>query len=583
MNSACVTFSIELLGPFRLFGPDGERIGVSSKKGMALLALLAMSPGGERTRSWLQDKLWGSRQQLQAQSSLRREVSTLRQLLNTSERQLIIADHDRIMLNLEFAQVDARDIRAAGARPTEDHLNTGEFLEGLDISGEDAFEDWLREQRRALATLASSGPAAIKPATKTDAQALPVSVLDMSQPAPGFDGTPALAVLPFQNLTGNPDNEFLSQGISEDLIDRLSRLRWLPVISRSSSFAFGSGDVDLAALRQNLGIKYLLEGRLRSAEQGFGLSVTLSEADTGRVIWSSRADLPAHQTQDALSDLMAGIVSVLDTRIDHAEQVRAHTKPQSDLNVNELIWRGRWHLHRLTKADSEMAQRLFAEALAREPNSPEALIQSAWSIVWSAWAQRKSDADIMAVRALAQRAMVADCDDGRAHWLTGVLECWLRQPERSKASLRQSILLNPSLSQSHAQLGTTHYLAGEPERALAPLKIALRLSPNDKQVFGTLGEMAMAHLVLGNWHEAIEHADLSLVRRPAYWYAHMTKICALVQLGDRITAKNAYADLLAVSPKFTIDHIDWVPFVDPIWTSFLKEGVATAQDELAAG
>src|SRR5687768_5400485 len=138
MSGADSIFMLCLRGPFRLNAADGQRIEISSKKGMALIAMLATAPDGERTRTWLQDRLWGSRQRPQAQSSLRRELSLLRRSLNQGADTVLLCEYNRVRLDLARFSVDIRAPRAAAA---------GEFLEGLDVAGEEGFEDWLREER----------------------------------------------------------------------------------------------------------------------------------------------------------------------------------------------------------------------------------------------------------------------------------------------------------------------------------------------------------------------------------------------------------------------------------------------------
>ena len=140
MTGAPEQFTLSLLGPFRLIAPRGERIEVASRKGKALIAMLAMANEGERARRWLQEKLWGARQPAQAASSLRRELSDLRGLLNLGAGPLLITGNDRARLDLARVQVDAH-----AADP--DEILSHEFLEGLDISGEEGFEEWLREQQ----------------------------------------------------------------------------------------------------------------------------------------------------------------------------------------------------------------------------------------------------------------------------------------------------------------------------------------------------------------------------------------------------------------------------------------------------
>lgn len=557
MSKGVLSFTLQLRGPFRLHDAHGRRIDISSRKGQALIAMLANANGGERTRSWLQSQLWGSRGQDQAQSSLRSELSSLRGLLKHDGPPLLNADHARIWIDLSCIEVDVRGPNVAGA---------AEFLEGLDIPGEDGFEGWLREQRAR-----GEAAAGAEPVTQT------VQATAKPEITKAFSALPALAVLPFANLTGDPDQDFVAEGISEDLIDRLSRLRWLPIIARSSSFAVRETDPKIAGAM--LGARYLLEGRMRRQAGANMLSASLVDCETGSTLWSNKLTLDAADASDSFGELLTGLTTALGAKIDQAEQSRALGKPQSDLNVRELIWRGRWHLNRFTAEDSEKAKAYIAEALAREPSSPEAIIQMTWANLWDLWAQRGSDDEIRVIRQMAQKAIIADYDDARGHMLAGIAEKWLRQPLRAEALLKRAIELNPSLAMAHAQLGGGYYLRDAPEDAIVTLKNAIRLSPNDAELFYFRGELAVSYLMAGAFDDALEQADLSLTGRGAYWFSHVVKINALVRNGKRVLAKEAVAELKASIPRFGLHYIDWVPFMDSHWNRFLADGMNQAMPE----
>jgi TolB-like protein len=555
-------FTLSLLGPFRLQNPGGERIEIPSRKGIALVAMLALAEEGERTRGWLQDKLWGQRQHAEGRGSLRRELSNLRKLLNREATPLLVFERDRVRLRIDLIEIDAR-APAPAVR--------GEFLEGLDIPGEEGFEEWLREQRheRARQTEARGHGVSVRPKAEGP---LPSHILDLSQEPPGFDGHPALAVLPFANVTNDQSYDYLAEGISEELIERLSRIRWLPVIARSSSFSL-SGHEDRASIGKTLGAKYLVEGRLHRSGKAYLLATTLSDSGSGHTVWSHRFPLDSSISGDALEQVASELVAHLEIRIDRAEQGRIRGKRQSEMSLTDLIWRGRWHLNRLTRTDSEMAQKLFAEALAIDPDSPEALIQATFALGWAIWAQRESRDRILEMRKLAQRAIHADPDDGRGFMLAGITEIWLTHPQSAQTLLEQAITLNPSLALAHAQLGCSFNLTGKPKEAIHHLRAALRLSSNDPNIFFALGELALSFDMLGQWDDAIEHADHSLARRPAYWYAHVIKIDAFVRSGRPDAASAARNELLTVKPNFTTQYLDWTPFVDKTWPARLIESL----------
>jgi TolB-like protein/Flp pilus assembly protein TadD len=558
MNSKSAIYTLCLTGPFRLNSPAARRIEIASKKGQALIAMLAMAGGGERTRSWLQGQLWGSRQPDQAQASLRAELSNLRKILNDDGHILLYADHSRIWLDVNMIEVVAQNSNGIAA------VN-GEFLEGLDIPHEEGFEDWLRNQRANAHNQET--------AKFTNSPQATQSSVDHNEEDSNFASMPALAILPFQNLTGDNDQDFLAEGLSEDLIDRLSRLRWLPIIARSSSFAEDVNNVDPRGIGKKLGARYLLEGRIRHLRGALHLSASLCDCETGQTLWTQKSSLEALDQADSFSDLVLGLTNILGAKIDQEEQVRALRKPQSDLNVRDLIWRGRWHLNRFTKSDSDLAAECFTKALDIEPNSPEALIQYTWSKLLDLWTQRATDDEKMTLRRMAQKAIIADYDDARGHMLAGIAEIWLMQPLRAEALLRRATDLNPSLVMAHAQLGTALNLRGEHHDAIEALRYAVRLSPNDHDLFYTSGELASAHLMTGDYDAAIKHADLSISRRSAYWLAHVVKIGALAKAGQQKSAKRAYVDLLQVKPDFTNEFVDWIPYLDRSKNLFLKEGL----------
>jgi TolB-like protein len=559
MSDAKAKFCVELLGPFRLFGPDGRRIELASKRGQAMIAMLATSNGGERTRTWLQSQLWGSRQQPQAQASLRRELSNLRQSINQGEQELVLADHGRVWIDLALADIDLR---------RQETAHKGEFLEGLDIAGEDAFEEWLREQRRAIeAGLSFDG---------TGQARLPQRIVDMTAPVPGFRGQPAIAILPLENLTGNPELDYFGDGFSEDLIDRLSRLKWVPVIARSASFRYRGKPIEICDIGETLGARYIVEGRIRNSDQSIHVTLSMSVAETAVSVWTRSVELPVPFTRAIIDDLIVEIVAVIDSRIDAAETSRASLKSDADLTADDLIWRGRWHLNRYTKDDSNSAERCFTEALRLSPNSPEALVQMTFFRGRSIWSERKDEKKIREFRQLSQRAIAADSEDGRGYMYAGMAEMWMRRTDKAISLFLRSITFNPSLALAHAQIGSAHILAGNPEAAMAPLKMALRLGPNEEYTFYVLGELAIAHCMLGQWDEAIDHADQALLRRVAYWYAHGSKITALVNKGSHVEAEFAARQLLEAKPDFSPEHVDWLPFVDNKWNIFIKAGLRMA-------
>ena len=548
--------NLGLLGPFRLLTAHGERVEITSRRGCALVAMLAMSTYGERTRGWLQDRLWGSRERPQAQNSLRAELSALRRQLNGGDYPLLRFTGDRVILDLDRIAIDARRINPH----TSDALIDAEFLEGIDIPGEEGFEDWLREQRAAIAAELARATTAPTAAAATAVE---------------FHRTPSLAVLPFTNQTGDTDKSYLAEGIGEELIDRISRLRWLPVISPGPAFGF-QPDETLQSIGKRLDSAYVLSGVLRKNDSGYWLSAQVVETATGRVDWSQRLPMPTPHAPNAMSPFVAELVAMLEVRIDHAEQVRARAQPETALSVNDLIWRGRWHVNRLSRDDAIAAGVYFSEAMRLAPDSPIAIIEYTQHLAYMLWVRRETGARIVEMRTLAQRAIVLDYENARGHMLAGTAEMWLRNVVAAETLLRRAIEINPSLSIGYEQLSTLYNMKGEPNAAIETMKIALRLGPSDYRLFAKYGELALGHLLAGDYAVAIQHAKQAIILRPGYWHSHVVLINALARSSQVAAAKDALHSLSRSRPRFAPDHIDWIPFVETRWRDFLREGLALA-------
>jgi tetratricopeptide (TPR) repeat protein len=312
------------------------------------------------------------------------------------------------------------------------------------------------------------------------------------------------------------------------------------------------------------------------------VTARLVDADAEHVFWTDNYDVLRSDLLHTLDEVAKCIIATLEGRMERAEQTRARARRRSRLDPWSTIWRGRWHLNRLTDADSEEARRLFEEALASHPTSAEALIHLTWWTWYDVWRKRRPRTDVLAFRDLALRTIAADELDSRGHLLAGCAEILLRRPDQALEHLDEATRLNPSLAMAHAQMGSAHMLAGRPAQAIAPLKVSLRLNPQDHYVFYVLGELAAVHCMLGDWDEAIALASRSLDLRPAYWHARMSKICALECSGDLAAAAIERHTLFTQHDKFSRRFIEWLPFTDRRWVDFFAENVLQPMGQPAA-
>jgi len=196
--------------------------------------------------------------------------------------------------------------------------------------------------------------------------------IDISQPVPGFSGRPAIAVLPFDNLSGDPEQEYFADGLAEDILTRLAMQRWFPVIARNSSFTFRGRAVDVKDVGRALGARYVLEGSVRKAGNRLRVTGQLIDATTGHHLWAEKYDRVLEDLFAIQDELTDGIVGALEAAVGRAEIERAHRKPPASLNAWDLFRRGQWHQWRLTREDFAAALPLYRRALQLDASLAQA-------------------------------------------------------------------------------------------------------------------------------------------------------------------------------------------------------------------
>ncbi len=288
-------------------------------------------------------------------------------------------------------------------------------------------------------------------------------------------------------------------------------------------------------------------------------------------LWSQKYQIGFSDFLDTQDEIIARIVSILDSEVERAEQTRLRTREVKDLDLWELVRRGVWHTYRFTKEDAAIARGLFEEALARDRGSGGVRIQLAWWHFWDVWTRQRDKAALRVTETLAREALLIDERDARAHFLVGLAQMMMGQPEQARAHYHNAIALNPSLAAAHACLGTSYIFAGQEEKGVEPLLLSIRLNPYDPFRFVFLGELAVAFHRQGDWTKAIEFAERALHVRPGYWYANAIRIASLARSGRIIKpAENRE------TVEFSIEKLNWLPFLDRSWIDDLKDGLKLA-------
>ena len=330
---------------------------------------------------------------------------------------------------------------------------------------------------------------------------------------------PSIAVMPFANLSGNKEQEYLADGITEDTITALTRFRWFFVIARNSSFAYKGKSLDAKQIAQELSVQYLLEGSVRKSAQQVRISVQLVDAVSGKHIWAERYDLELTEVfavQDAIAERVAGAIEPELLRTEGAQAAARHT---GNMTAWDLVRRGTWHFHQVTRESHLKARELFREACKLDPELPEAHLwrgRVSAGVVFYGWSDNPS-ADLREGMEAALTAVQLDERNAYTHYALAMVSAVAERFEQSISAARRAIEINPSFALGHLVLGMTLLFSGRASEAITPLEHGLRLSPYDPQNFVWFNFLALARLFSGRAEAGLEAAARALQVRPNWW------------------------------------------------------------------
>ncbi|RWA76930.1 MAG: adenylate/guanylate cyclase domain-containing protein [Mesorhizobium sp.] len=382
-------------------------------------------------------------------------------------------------------------------------------------------------------------------------------------------GPPAIAVLPFQGEGSEPDVGYMADGVAEDIIYGLSNTRWLSVIAKGSSFQFRDDSLGTRLIGNALGARYIVSGTLTGLGGQIRLNASLTDTSNGRLVWSQRFDRDLVDIFSLRDQIGSEIVSILDKEVDRAEQVRTFQVPWESLETWQLVRRGRWHMNRRTRKDTEIALEFFDKAHREDPNSSAVLNELAWWYFWRAWLRFGDSDDLDKVEAFARKALLMDSLDARPHAYLGAADIMRGLPASAAEHLIEAIHINPSFAFARSAMGSARLLLGDAAGAIPFFLDTERLSPFDLYRFHNLGELAAAYCLVEDWPAAIAVADRSLNLSPGYFYARFLKIGALMRSGRRDEARRELAIFATRHADFSEQRIRWIPFADPAKNKFL--------------
>lgn len=378
----------------------------------------------------------------------------------------------------------------------------------------------------------------------------------------GIPGPPAIAVLPFLCPGDDKDMEFIGDGVAEDIATGLANVRWLPVISRNSTFQFRDEGMNPLTAGKALGAGYVVSGTIAREGSVIRLSATLEDVSTGRVLWTRRFEGEFSNVLELQDKVGRQIISILEGQVDRAEQARTFQIPWEDLETWQLVRRGRWHMNRRTSEDTRLALECYEKALESDPNASAVLDEISWWYFWRAWTRGGNIGDLEKVERFSHQALYVDSQDARPHAYLGACEIMRRHLGEAIPHFEEALRINPSYAFAHSGMGSSKLLMGYATDSIAHFEQAEQLSPFDIYQFHNLGELASAHFQLGHWEQAVAIAGRSLSLSPGYFLSRIITIGALGKIGRADEARAQLKIFHQRHPGFDMKRVEQIPYVD---------------------
>ena len=361
------------------------------------------------------------------------------------------------------------------------------------------------------------------------------------RPALALPDKPSIAVLPFQNLSGDPEQEYFADGMVEDIITALSRFRNLFVISRNSSFTYKGHAVDVKQFGRELGVRYVLEGSVRKAANRVRITAQLIDAATGAHLWADRFDGALENIFELQDRVTESVVGAIAPKLEQTEIERAKRKPTDSLDAYDYYLRGQASIHPWTREGHEEALRLFYRAIELDPGFASAYGMAAWCRLQSkvrGWMHDRAQ-QIAETARLARRAAELGKDDAVALSAAGfALAYVVRDMAAGVTFIDRAVALNPNIAWAWLYSGWARVWLGQPDAAIEHFEHAMRLSPLDPLIADVQAATAHAHFFAGRYEEAASWAAMALDARAAqYIVAAANALAGHMEEAEKIVAR----------------------------------------------
>jgi adenylate cyclase len=377
-----------------------------------------------------------------------------------------------------------------------------------------------------------------------------VSSLELLNEPPALPNKPSVAVLPFTNMSNDPEQEFFADGIAEDIITAMSRYPSLFVIARNSSFTYKGRAVDVKQIGRELGVRYVLEGSLRKSGNRIRVTGQLIEAESSNHVWTERYDRDLVDIFAVQDEITEAVTTAIAPAIADAERQRAVRRPPSSLDAWGAYQSGLWHLSRFTAADTELAQTFFQRAIALDRGFAGGYSGLAAAQLQAAntFMSRDLAEVIKPAEGYARQAVALDAADAEAHTCLGRVLLHQGNYEGARVEVERALAISPNLASAHGMLGSTLIFSGHPKEGLVALERGIRLDPRDPRSGVSINQVVLSLYFAREYEAAIEAAKRVIHSYPDHPLVYRWLAAALGQAGRIDEAKEALAKAVAIAP-----------------------------------
>jgi adenylate cyclase len=394
-------------------------------------------------------------------------------------------------------------------------------------------------------------------------------------PALELSDKPSIAVLPFSNLSADREQEYFSDGVTNDIITDISKFRELMVIASNTVFTYKDKPVDIKEVGQELGVRYVLEGSVQKGGDKVRINTQLIDARTGSHLWAERYDRDIKDIFAVQDEIVQTIVRTLAVKIDTVERARSMRKGTENLEAYDYVLRGQEYLRRRTRAENIKAEEMFTRAIELDPSYATAYVglggRYVFLVGWG-WTEFPDKA-LQEAHDLAQKALSLDESHAGAHALLGNIYIYRGQHELAISELRRAIELNPNDASSRRRLGMVLLWSSRPDDAIQAYETALRYDPRTSPA--THMFLGLGYYLKGQYDMAINALERGLVQYPNFVGNYIALAAAYAQTGQSEEAARAAAKVLRLDPFFEVESYGTV-FRNPADRAAIKEGLRKA-------